>query len=56
MLAGQQDAAENWATRGEIPTWNMKRKPINWLNNSFYAAEAVLNLASHTSSPAPSKK
>ena len=51
MLAGQQDAAENWATRGEIPTWNMKRKPINWLNNSYYAAEAVLNLAHHTSAP-----
>ena len=50
MLAGQKDAAENWGTTGEIPTWGMRRKPINWLNNSYYAAEAVLRLANAVSS------
>jgi maltose/maltodextrin transport system substrate-binding protein len=45
MLEGQNHAAENYGTHGEIPTWNMRRPPINWLNNSYYAAEAVLNLA-----------
>ena len=47
MLEGQKDAAETYGTNGEIPTWGMRRKPINWLNNSFYAAEAVLNLAKY---------
>lgn len=47
MLEGQKHAAETYATHGEIPTWNMKRPPINWLNNSYYAADAVLNLANH---------
>lgn len=47
MLTGQKDAAETYGTAGEIPTWNMHRPPINWLNNSFYAADAVLNLANH---------
>jgi maltose/maltodextrin transport system substrate-binding protein len=45
MLAGQQWMAESHKGNGEIPTWNMKRQPINWLNNSFYAAEAILNLS-----------
>jgi hypothetical protein len=49
MLEGQKHAAEIYDTKGEIPTWNMKRPPINWLNNSYYAAEAVLNLAKHLS-------
>ena len=47
MLAGQKDAADTYGTAGEIPTWNMHRPPINWLNNSYYAADAVLNLAHH---------
>jgi maltose/maltodextrin transport system substrate-binding protein len=50
MIAGQQYAAEHFNTNGEIPTWNMKRKPINWLNNSFYAADALLNVARHEQS------
>ena len=47
MLEGQAWLAENHHGNGEIPTWNMTRAPINWLNNSFYAAESVLNLANH---------
>jgi uncharacterized protein YyaL (SSP411 family) len=47
MLEGQKHAADNYDTRGEIPTWNMKRPPINWLNNSYYAADAVLNLSTY---------
>jgi maltose/maltodextrin transport system substrate-binding protein len=49
MLAGQKWHAEAHDGNGEIPTWNMKRPPINWLNNSFYAAEAILNLAEYES-------
>src|SRR5687768_9658092 len=49
MLAGQEDAAENYGTNGEVPTWGMRRKPVNWLNNSFYAADAVLRLANEVS-------
>lgn len=47
MLAGQKDAADTYGTAGEIPTWNMHRPPINWLNNSYYAADAVLNVANY---------
>jgi hypothetical protein len=43
---------EHFHTHGEIPTWNMRRPPKNWLNNSYYAAEAVLNLAAHPDTPA----
>jgi maltose/maltodextrin transport system substrate-binding protein len=56
MLEGQKHSAENYGTDGEIPTWNMKRKPINWLNNSFYAAEAVLNLARYRPPGAPARE
>lgn len=45
MVAGQEWQAEHHAGNGEIPTWNMRRPPINWLNTSYYAAEALLNLA-----------
>lgn len=47
MLEGQQWMAEHFGTAGEIPTWNMRRAPKNWLNNSFYSAEAVLNVAAY---------
>lgn len=47
LLAGQQWQNETNKTNGEIPTWVMKTKPINWLNNSYYAADAVLNMARH---------
>jgi hypothetical protein len=49
MLAGQQWLGEEHNGNGEIPTWNMKRPPINWLNNSYYAADAILKLAHYTS-------
>ena len=49
-LAGGMIEAQKWLARdyngnGEIPTWQMRNKPINWLNNSYYAADALLNLA-----------
>jgi maltose/maltodextrin transport system substrate-binding protein len=47
MLEGQEWMAEHHGTGGEIPTWNMRRPPTNWLNNSYYAADAVLNLAGY---------
>lgn len=47
LLDGQKWEADNHATNGEIPTWVMKIKPINWLNNSYYAADAVLNMAKY---------
>jgi maltose/maltodextrin transport system substrate-binding protein len=47
MLAGQAWLADAYDGHGEIPTWNMKRKPINWLNNSFYAAQAIQALAAY---------
>jgi hypothetical protein len=47
MLEGQKHAAETYGTNGEIPTWGMRRKPVNWLNNSYYAAEAVLRLSKY---------
>ncbi|MEJ7780392.1 MAG: hypothetical protein WKF68_12465 [Daejeonella sp.] len=42
--------AQSWVEKtyggtGEIPTWVWKKKPSNWLNNSYYAAQAVLNMA-----------
>lgn len=45
LLAGQKWLAENANGKGEIPTWVMKSKPSIWLNNSYYAAEAVLNMS-----------
>ena len=56
MLAGQKDAAENYGTNGEIPTWGMRRKPINWLNNSFYAAQSLQSLADYESKLATAAK
>ncbi len=47
MLTGQKDAAENYGTDGEIPTWGMQRKPVNWLNNSYYSAQSVLTLSKY---------
>ena len=47
MLEGQAYINSTYKGTGEIPTWNMKIPPSNWLNNSYYAAEAVLNLANY---------
>ncbi|HET7896739.1 MAG TPA: hypothetical protein VFL47_03700, partial [Flavisolibacter sp.] len=47
MLEGQAYVNATYKGTGEIPTWNMKIPPSNWLNNSYYAAEAVLNLANY---------
>lgn len=30
---------------GEVPTWLVRRPPSNWLNNSYYAAESLLEVA-----------
>lgn len=48
LLKGQQWLAEKHEGGGEIPTWLRSGKPVNWLNNSYYAAEAVRNLADAT--------
>ncbi len=45
LLAGQSWISETYGGIAEIPTWVKKVKPSNWMNNSFYAAEAVLRLA-----------
>lgn len=45
LLEGQEWLAKNNKGNGEIPTWVMKSKLTNWLNNSYYAAEAVLNMS-----------
>jgi maltose/maltodextrin transport system substrate-binding protein len=41
LFAGQAWAAKSRDAGGEIPTWIMTDRYLNWLNNSFYAAEAV---------------
>jgi maltose/maltodextrin transport system substrate-binding protein len=56
MLEGQAYFAKNFNSNGEIPTWGIKKKPVNWLNNSFYAADAVLNVAHYTAATQPSVK
>jgi hypothetical protein len=45
LVAGQEFLAKNYDGKGEIPTWLWTRAPKNWLNNSYYAAEAVQNVA-----------
>jgi maltose/maltodextrin transport system substrate-binding protein len=45
LVAGQKFLAENRNGNGEIPTWLWTAKPKNWLNNSYYAAEALQNVA-----------
>jgi hypothetical protein len=49
LLAGQEWLAQDRDGNGLIPTWVMKADGKNWLNNSFYAAEAVLNVAGYES-------
>ena len=42
LVNAQTWATRNQGTNGEIPTWIMEMDvPVNWLNNSFYAADAV---------------
>ena len=45
LLAGQRYIAETYGSPAEIPTWVKKIKPSNWMNNSYYASEAMMNLA-----------
>lgn len=46
LVHAQEWSTENLHTNGEIPTWIMvMQTPVNWLNNSFYAADAVLAVA-----------
>lgn len=47
LVIGQEWMLQNYGGTGEFPTWVMKRKPSNWLNNSYYAAQAVLNFAGY---------
>jgi hypothetical protein len=48
IIVGQEFLAKNHDGKGEIPTWLWTRAPKNWLNNSYYAAEAVQNVADAT--------
>jgi maltose/maltodextrin transport system substrate-binding protein len=46
LVKAQVWLAKQYAGNGEIPTWLTGHEPVNWLNNSFYAAESLLNAAS----------
>jgi maltose/maltodextrin transport system substrate-binding protein len=41
LIAAQAWMAATYNGNGEIPTWLNGQPPTNWLNNSFYAAEAI---------------
>jgi maltose/maltodextrin transport system substrate-binding protein len=45
LVAGQDYQIKFQNGNGEIPTWLIRRGPRNWLNNSYYAAAAVLQMA-----------
>lgn len=45
LVEGQAWLAKEFDGGGEIPTWVMREPPINWLNNSYYAAEALQQVA-----------
>ena len=45
LVAGQDYMARRHDGGGQIPTWLWKSTPKNWLNNSYYAAEALGNVA-----------
>lgn len=48
LVAGQRYQMEFQKGNGEVPTWLIKRGPRNWLNNSYYAAAAILQMADAT--------
>ncbi len=45
LVDGQAWLAKKFDGNGEIPTWVMREPPINWLNNSYYAADALRRVA-----------
>jgi hypothetical protein len=45
LVEGQAWLAKKYDGGGEIPTWVMREPPINWLNNSYYAANALQRVA-----------
>jgi hypothetical protein len=45
LVDGQTWLAKKFDGNGEIPTWVMREPPINWLNNSYYAADALSRVA-----------
>lgn len=47
LLAAQSWIEDTYNGGGEIPTWEEKMKPSNWLNVSYNAAEAILNLTKY---------
>lgn len=55
LLKGQAWFAEAKDGNGLIPTWLMKTNGRNWINNSFFAAEAVMNVAEFKSDKAAKK-
>ena len=44
LVAGQQYQQAHHGGNGEIPTWLAKEPPHNWLNISFYSAQALIEL------------
>ncbi|HVV01871.1 MAG TPA: hypothetical protein VHH88_10955 [Verrucomicrobiae bacterium] len=53
LVAAQRYQMDHQHGKGEVPTWLIRRKPINWLNNSCYAASALLDLANYENGKAP---
>jgi maltose/maltodextrin transport system substrate-binding protein len=49
LIIAQAWMAATHDGNGEIPTWLTGHDPINWLNNSFYAADAVSAVAAEAS-------
>jgi hypothetical protein len=45
LVVGQEYQMKEQGGIGEIPTWLYRKAPRNWLNNSYYAAAAVLQMA-----------
>jgi maltose/maltodextrin transport system substrate-binding protein len=45
LVVGQKYQMKEQGGLGEIPTWLYRKAPRNWLNNSYYAAAAVLQMA-----------
>lgn len=45
LVEGQRYQMREHGGEGEVPTWLVRRPPSNWLNNSYYAADSLLQVA-----------
>jgi len=45
LVAAQEYQMRKHGGDGEVPTWLIADEPANWLNVSFYAAEALLKMS-----------